>query len=99
LSAGSQTTSDMDAPLVPDAALWRAPWEFGVHAAIGTVIFVIIAAFALIPHLAVREIETYGGGRGIVLALDAGEYALLACDLILFCVFLWRATKRMSKRL
>src|ERR1041385_3257553 len=78
---------------------WRAPWEFAVHGIIGTSIFAIIAALAVLLDVSVRWLETYQISGVIVFGLQTAEYALFGTDLYLFGVFLWRTAKRTIKDL
>jgi|ERR1035438_246668 hypothetical protein len=78
---------------------WRVPWEFAVHAVVGTCIFAIIAAAAVLLEVIVRGLEGYKIGRVIILGLEAAEYVLFVVDLVLFGVFLWRTAMRTARRL
>jgi hypothetical protein len=80
-------------------AFWRVPWEFAVHAIVGTLIFGIIAAAAVALSLFVLVLEGYHTDSVIIFGLKSGEYGLFAVDLALFAVFLWRTAKRTIKRL
>jgi len=73
---------------------WRAPWEFAVHAIVGTCIFAIIAAAAVVLDVGLRVLGAKGVDIVILLGLRAAEYALFATDLGLFAVFLWRTARR-----
>ncbi len=73
---------------------WRAPWEFTVHAVVGTIIFAIIAAAAVLLGFAVDKLANFGTAVAIVYGLRVAEYALFGNDLILYLVFLWRTSKR-----
>jgi hypothetical protein len=81
------------------APFWLAPWEFAVHALVGTSIFAIIAAAAVALELAVHKLQTYGIGNVIIFGLKAAEYTVFGVDLFLFGVFLWRTAKRTIKNL
>ena len=78
---------------------WRVPWEFAVHALVGTSIFAIIAAAAVGLELSVRKLQAYGIGIVVIFGLRAGEYALFGVDLMLFGVFLYKAAKRTIRSL
>jgi len=86
-------------PLQPAAPFWLAPWQFAVHALVGTSIFAIIAAVAVALELAVHKLQSYGIGRVIIFGLKAGEYSVFGVDLFLFGVFLWRTANRTIKKL
>jgi len=88
-----------DASLQPVTPFWRVPWNFAVHAVVGTSIFAFIAAPAVLLDLAVRRLEAYRVDRVIIFGLRAAEYALFAVDLVIFGVFLWRTAKRTIKDL
>jgi hypothetical protein len=77
---------------------WQVPCEFAVHAIVGTCIFAIIAAVAVLLSWAIHKIEAYTTVTVIYL-LTAAEYALLVTDLLLFGVFLWRTAKRAAGNL
>jgi hypothetical protein len=83
-------------PVLP---FWRVPWEFAVHAPVGTSIFGIIAGVAVLLDLAVIRLEVYHTDAVITWGLKGGEYALFGVDLVLFGVFLWQTAKRTAKRL
>jgi len=87
------------AAVASDAPFWRAPWEFTVHALVGTFIFGIIAGAAVGLDLAVHRLETLGIGRMVIIGLKVGEYTLFLVDLVLFGVFLWRTAGRTIKHL
>jgi len=73
---------------------WRIPWQFAVHALVGTSIFAIIATPAVFLELAVHTLKIYGSGIVIIFGLKAAEYALFGVDLVLFGIFLWRTARR-----
>jgi hypothetical protein len=102
MSDGPQNVSESAPPVVvqPVAPFWQVPWEFAVHALVGTSIFAIIAAVAVLLEVAVRKLGAYGVvGRVVILGLKMGEYSLLGVDLVLFDVFLWRTARRTIKHL
>ena len=78
---------------------WQVPWEFAVHGLVGTSIFAIIAAIAIVLDLSVHGLETYKISVAIILGLKAATLALFTSDISLSGVFLWRTTRRMIKRL
>jgi hypothetical protein len=78
---------------------WQIPWEFAVHAVVGTAVFAIIAVPAILLDLGVHKLEPYGISRVIILGLTSAEYGLLVTDLSLFGVFLWRTAERTVKNL
>jgi hypothetical protein len=80
-------------------AFWRVPWEFAVHALVGTFIFSIIAAAAVLLDWGVGILSTKGVGRVIIVGLEGAEYGLFLIDLVLFGVFLWRTAGRTIKKL
>ena len=96
MSDGSQNIS---ASVESVVVFWRGPWEFAVHGVVGTSIFAIIAAFAVVLDLALSKLEAYGVGGVIIFGLKAAEYGLFVTDLVLFAVFLWRTAKRTLQRL
>jgi hypothetical protein len=97
MSDSTQHLSDnVQQPLI---SVWRVPWDFAVHALVGTSIFAIIAAPAVFIDLAVHRLEPYGIGPVIILGLKTGEYALLGTDLWLFGMFLWRTARRTIQNL
>ena len=82
----------------PSPPVWKAPWEFAVHALVGTLIFGIIAGVAVILDLAVKKLEGIAS-RPIIYGIKYGEFALLFVDLVMFTIFLIRAAIRMGKKL
>jgi hypothetical protein len=92
----AESTQTISEPLTP---FWRVPWEFAVHAIVGTLIFGIIAGAAVLLSVVLVKLETYHIDIVIILGLKAAEYALFAVDLALFGVFLLRTAKRTIKRL
>jgi hypothetical protein len=98
-SANNKTAIAQAVVAQPAAQLWRVVWEFGVHAFVGTLIFGIIAGFAVGLELAVRMLRSYGTGSLILFGLEAAEYALFGVDLLLFGVYLFRTARRTIKQL
>jgi hypothetical protein len=78
---------------------WVAPWEFAVHGIVGTSIFSIIAAVAILLDLALRRLDGYGVSGVIMFGLKSAEYGLFGTDLVLFAVFLWRTASRVYSKL
>lgn len=77
---------------------WWAPIvEFGVHTIVGTVIFLVITAPALL--LAYLHAHLAFDDKAVELSFRIGEYALLFADLALFLLFLGRTTIRIGKKL
>ena len=98
MSDGAQEVSPRSEPEAPPA-FWRAPVEFAVHAIVGSCIFGIIAAAAVLPELGLHKLKDYGIDRLIIFGLEAAEYSLFVTDLLLFMCFLWRAAKRTLPKL
>lgn len=92
----AESTQSESESLIPS---WRVPWEFAIHAVIGTSIFVIIALAAVLLSVGVVKLEKNDIDVVIIVGLKAAEYAIFGVDLILFGVFLWRTAKRTIKRL
>src|SRR5437016_2191575 len=64
MSDGTQNISEGVQASVPPQLVtpfWLVPWEFAVHALVGTSIFAIIAAAAVLLDLAVRKLGAYAG--------------------------------------
>lgn len=95
-----QTSSDpiedaQSVAIPPPNKFWHAPWTFVVHGIVGTLIFTIIALFAVGLDLLVRWLEaTDQISPLIIIGLQAAEYTLFSADLYLFVVFLWFTVKR-----
>ena len=70
-----------------------------MHTLVGTSIFTIIAAAAVLLNLGVNRLEAYDSDRVIIIGLMAAEYGLFSVDLLLYGVFLWRTAKRTIQRL
>jgi hypothetical protein len=72
-----------------EKAFWRTPWEFAVHAVVGSLIFGIIAVPAIGLNALVHWLEAANGTDAwIILGLKIAEYALFGTDLVLYLVFL-----------
>jgi hypothetical protein len=98
MSEAVQQRSADDA--TPSVRFWEAPWEFAVHTLVGTLIFCIIAAPAVILHIVLDRLEAhYDIGAFLNFGLTLAEYAIFVTDLILFAVFLWRTAARTIKKL
>jgi hypothetical protein len=79
---------------------WRVPWEFAVHGIVGTLIFAVIAVFAIGIDLAIQHwLEPLGISRVVIVGLEVAEYALFGTDLFLFLWFLWLMLWRTMKEL
>ena len=78
---------------------WEVPWEFTVHGLVGTLIFSIIAAFAVLLDVAIAHLKAHSVDIVIMVGLRAAEYALFGTDLVLYGVFLWGTGKKMVRRL
>lgn len=69
-------------------------WRLVIEILVGAVLFSLIAAVAYGLNILVHRLGTTSTDRVLALTLQHGEYALLLADMILFTVFLWRATRR-----
>jgi|SRR5580658_9570729 hypothetical protein len=78
---------------------WQAPWEFALHATVGTFIFGMIAAPALGAEVAISALQARGADWVIVLGLRGAAYAIFVTDLVLLGVFLWRTATRTIRKL
>jgi hypothetical protein len=84
-------------PVKTESPWWRAPWDFAVHALVGTLIFIVIALAAVAIELVVRAVEIAGVNRAVTFGLRVGEFTIFAADLLMFIVFIWRTTARTLK--
>ena len=96
---GNGTQQDISDNVEPSLVpFWRVPWEFAVHAIVGTSIFAIIAVIAIGLNLFFQIlVEPYKISPVIIDGLQLGEYTLFGTDLFLFVVFLLRTAKRTLK--
>lgn len=63
-------------------------WEVAIHVAVGTALFAIIAAPAVVLNLGLQQLESTSLSQGVMTCLLIGEYALVIADLVLFICFL-----------
>jgi hypothetical protein len=98
-SANMTNSAQSTPPEPPVVEFWRVPWEFMVHALVGTLIFGIIGAAAVFIGLIVDWLSTHGISGIIIFGLRTAEYALFISDLALYFVFLWRTSQRMVQKL
>ena len=84
-------------PLTNRPGLWSV-WDFGVHVAVGTLIFVVIAAAAFALDIINRSLQGFGVDPFIGYGLKVAEYAVFATDLLLFLVFLAKTGVRAARR-
>ena len=78
---------------------WHAPWRIAVEAITGTLIFLIIAAFAILLDIGVSFLEARNINSIIIWGLIGAKYTLFAVDLILFGRFLWKTLLRNWEKL
>jgi hypothetical protein len=76
-----------------------SPWRLLVHFLSGTLVFVVVALFAVGLNLLVNYFTTVGISLIILYGLEIAEYLLFAVDLILFVVFIFRTGLRTIKKL
>jgi hypothetical protein len=76
---------------------WEIPWRFAVHAVVGSLIFGIIAGFAIGLGLLVRWLRHEISDDFIIYGLIGAEYLLFATDLAMFAVFLVRTAEKMIR--
>jgi hypothetical protein len=81
------------------APFWQVPLEFAVHCLVGTLIFAVVTSFAAGLDKFVGRLEAYGISSFILIGMKGATLALFASDLYLFGVFLWRTSRRFSKKL
>lgn len=76
---------------------WGPIVEFGIHTIVGTIIFVLITAPALL--LAYLHDRLTFTSMVVGIGFRVGEYGLFGADISLFLVFLMRTTIRSAKKL
>ena len=76
--------------------LWPV-WDFAVHVAVGTLIFLVIAAAAFALDVMNRRLQDFGVDPFIGYGLKVAEYAVFATDLLLFLVFLAKTGVRAAR--
>jgi len=74
-------------------------WKFLVHTVVGILIFVIIGAAAVGIDLGVQSLEPLHVSTEIVVVLKLGAWAILATDIFLLFVFLFKTARRMVREL
>lgn len=78
---------------------WHTPWEFLVHALVGTLIFLIIATPAVGLDFLIKWLASQDVSDIIIYGLKGAEYALFFVDLVLFVVFLVRTAWVHAKKM
>lgn len=74
---------------------WLPIVEFFIHAIVGTVLFILIALPAIGINLFILHLEIKLSLSPILyLSLTMVEYMIVASDLILFAVFMFKSIKR-----
>jgi hypothetical protein len=77
--------------------LWWLPvWEFVVHAAVGTLLFVLIALGSWLPTLVAKSVDL---SPVLAFSLNAMSNLLMAVDVVLFTTFVARTTWRAAREL
>ena len=103
ISMSPEREKDVEVPPVATESMpvWRAPWEFAVHAFVGTSIFGIIAVPAIALEILLKELQKlyHDIDLIVIFGLKTGSYLLFITDIGLFTVFLWRAAKRALQNL
>ena len=74
-----------------EAPLW-AVWRFFIHIITGIVIFTLVAFAALGLHYVVELLVTWGLPAELVKIFVVLEYMLLAADVILFAIFIFKTS-------
>lgn len=83
-----------------EALHWQTPWQFAIHACVGSLTFVIVAGSAILLDWAKDWIESvHSIDPVIILGLRAAEYSIFTVDLLLFFIFLLRTLKRTIRHL
>lgn len=77
----------------PDNQWWVPLLDFAVHVVVGTLIFIIIGAPAVVLNLVLHELTNLAIDRFVFVGLQIAEYTLFAVDLVLYLVFLIRKTR------
>ena len=78
---------------------WKPIWTFAVHALLGAGIFIVVAGVAVALNIAVKRLEALEISAFLIYGLIFAEYLLFAVDLLLFTIFVIRATRRAAKDL
>lgn len=85
---------DAEAARRIDAPWWVPLFQFGIHVAVGTFIFVAIAGLSVGIHW-INRLAVLDGWAA--LPLRCVEYAIFLADIILFLIFLFRSSFRLAK--
>jgi hypothetical protein len=94
----SQPSSSVDAATA-NLQAWRSAWEFALHVAVGTSIFVVIAGAAVVLDVLNRALQASQVSLLIKWGLIFAEYTVFIADLALFTLFVWRAAMRAARKL
>jgi len=79
---------------------WRMAWHFAVHACVGTLIFGIVAAPAILLNWSVDWLEAvHRTDLVIILGLRFAQYGIFGSDVLLFWVYLFKTFKRTIREL
>jgi len=76
-----------------------SPWQLLIHFFSGTVVFVVVAFFAVGLSILVEYFKLRGVNPFIIYGLQVAEYLLFVVDLLLFVVFILRTAWRTLKKL
>jgi hypothetical protein len=72
--------------------------DFVIHALVGVVIFLVIAAAAAAIAVIVEWLESHKFDPVLIIMLHVAEYGALGMDVVLFLVFMARAASRTWQR-
>ena len=78
---------------------WHPLWQFAVHGLVGSAIFVVITAPAVLLSLLVKWLEDKKTNPVLVSGLKGAEYFVFGVDLLLFGWFVIRTAYRAAKDL
>ena len=79
---------------------WQTPLEFAIHACVGTLLFGIVAASAILLDWGMEWVQSVRPiDPIIILGLRTAGYAIFGADLFLFLTFLLRTVKRTMRSL
>jgi hypothetical protein len=82
----------------PGVERWWGPiLDFAIHLAVGTAIFVLIAAAAVTLHTMTNWLEP--SSQYQLFGLQAAEHVMFTADILLFVIFVLRAAWRAARSL
>ncbi|MEZ6099919.1 MAG: hypothetical protein R3E01_13205 [Pirellulaceae bacterium] len=67
-------------------------WEFARHVILGTLVFLLIYAPAVLLNVLVHWLKHCGWVNGLIFAIEGAEWTLVIADTSLYVVFLFKTS-------